>query len=294
MEKLKGCYTALITPFRNGKIDEDAFRKLIDFQIKEGIDGLLVAGSTGEASSLSQNEYFNLIKICTETVRERVPVICGSGTNSTEKSVDMIRELSQFKINGILVIVPYYNKPTQQGMIEHFSRICENTDIPIIVYNIPGRTGINMLPSTLKKIREKCPGVIGVKEASGNLDQVSEIVRIMDENFSVMSGDDSLTLPMMSVGAKGSISVVSNILPGQTSCMCKLFAEGKHKEALEIHKELFPLIKALFIETNPIPVKYATHLMGFCEPSLRLPLTELSNEHRSALKKAMINTGIAL
>ena len=195
-------------------------------------------------------------------------------------------------MDGLLAIVPYYNKPTQEGMTAHFSELAKATRLPIVLYNIPGRTGVNMLPATVLGLRNKFSHIVGIKEASGNLDQVSEIINGADENFAVMSGDDSLTLSMMAVGARGVISVASNVAPAETAQLCELFLKGEVVGAAAIHHNLFPLVKALFLETNPIPVKYAVSLLGFCRPELRLPLTPLSEARRAPLKAAMIKAGI--
>jgi len=292
MLELKGCFTAVITPFKNGGIDREALKKIVKFQLKGGVSGLVPCGSTGEAATLAPEEYLEVIKLTVEEAGGKMPVVPGVGTNSTAKSVEMVKKAAALGIDGLLAVVPYYNKPTQDGMIAHFSEMARATRVPIILYNIPGRTGANMLPATVLALRKKFPNIVGIKEASGNLDQVSEIVNILDRDFAVMSGDDSLTLPMMSVGARGVISVVSNIAPAETAKMCDLFLKGKVKEAAQIHHKLFQLIKKLFIETNPIPVKYAASLLGFCSYELRLPLTPLSAGNRIALKKAMAASGL--
>ncbi len=294
MLTLKGCFTAVITPFKAGKPDLPAFRKLVRTQIRAGINGLVPCGSTGEAATLTPDEYAEVIKAAVDEARGRAPVMPGVGTNSTAKSVEMLKIVEKLGVNGALAIVPYYNKPTQEGMIAHFSELAVATRLPITLYNIPGRTGVNMLPATVLALRKKFSNIIGIKEASGSLDQVSEIVNGADKDFAVMSGDDALTLPMMSVGARGVISVVSNVTPKEMVEMCEEFLQGEIEDAAKLHHRLFGLIKALFVETNPIPVKYAMHLMGYCTPDLRLPLTTLSEKHRDALKKALINAGIKL
>ncbi len=294
MLELKGCFTAVITPFKGGKPDLVAFRKLVREQIKAGVNGLVPCGSTGEAATLTEDEYLEVIKTALDEAKGKVPVVPGVGTNSTAKSAGMMKKVEALGADGVLAIVPYYNKPTQEGMIAHFSAMAEATRLPVILYNIPGRTGVNMLPSTVLALRKKFSNIVGIKEASGLLDQVSEILNGADKDFVVMSGDDSLTLPMMSVGARGVISVTGNVAPGEMSQMCELFLRGEIMEAQKLHRRLFGLIKALFVETNPIPVKYAMHLMGYCSPDMRLPLTTLSVKHRDEVRKALINAGIKL
>ncbi|MBP7796589.1 MAG: 4-hydroxy-tetrahydrodipicolinate synthase, partial [Elusimicrobiales bacterium] len=218
--KIEGCYTAVVTPFKNNKIDFKSYENLLKIQLESGISGVVPCGSTGEGSILSPDEYTDMIKFTVNFFKGKKQVICGFGTNSTEKSLKTLMEINDLGADAILAIVPYYNKPTQNGMIEHFSRIAENTGMEIILYNIPSRTGVNMIPQTVKTLSEKHKNIVAVKEASGNLDQVSEIINICSKDFTVLSGDDSLTLPMMSVGARGVISVASNIIPDDISDMC--------------------------------------------------------------------------
>lgn len=290
--KIQGCFTAIVTPFRNGRVDLGALKKIVRFQVENGINGLVPCGSTGEAATLSPEEYLAVIKTVVAEVKGRVPVVPGVGTNSTAKSVEMVKKVSALGVDGLLAIVPYYNKPTQEGMTAHFSALAKATRLPIILYNIPGRTGVNMLPATVLGLRRKFSNIAGIKEASGSLDQVSEIINGADKAFAVMSGDDSLTLPMMSVGARGGISVVSNVAPAEAAGLCGLFLEGKQAEAAAMYHKLFPLVKALFVETNPIPVKYAVSLLGLCRPEPRLPLTPLSVKNRAALEKALSAAGL--
>ncbi len=294
MLKLEGCFTAIVTPFKGDKPDLEALRRIVRFQIKNGADGLVPCGSTGEAATLSPEEYLEVIRTVVAEAKGKLPVMPGVGTNSTSRSVDMVKKVSALGVDGLLAIVPYYNKPTQSGMRAHFGALAAATRLPIVLYNIPGRTGVNMLPDTALALAAEYSNIVGIKEASGNLDQVSGIVNGAPAGFAVMSGDDSLTLPMMSVGAKGVISVVSNIAPAQVSRMCALFREGRAGEAAETHHRLFPLVKALFVETNPIPVKYAVSLLGLCGPEPRLPLTPFTQKLRPGLKAAMVSAGIKL
>lgn len=294
MIKLEGCFTAIVTPFKGDKPDLEALRDIVRFQVRNGADGLVPCGSTGEAATLSPEEYIEVIKTVVGEAKGNLPVMPGVGTNSTAKSVETVKKVSALGVDGLLAIVPYYNKPTQAGMKAHFGALAAATRLPIVLYNIPGRTGVNMLPSTVLSLAGEYSNIVGIKEASGSLDQVSEIIGGAPEGFSVMSGDDPLTLPMMSVGAKGVISVVSNVAPAQVSRMCALFREGQAGEAADMHHRLFPLVKALFTETNPIPVKYAVSLLKLCGPDPRLPLTPLSRQLRPALKAAMVKAGIKL
>ncbi len=292
MLKLKGCFTAIVTPFRNGRVDLEALKKIVRFQLENGVSGLVPCGSTGEAATLAPEEYLAVIKTVVAAAKGKIPVVPGVGTNSTAKSIEMVVKVSALGVDGLLAIVPYYNKPTQEGMTAHFSALAAATSLPIILYNIPGRTGVNMLPATVLALRKKFSNIAGIKEASGNLDQVSEIINGADADFAVMSGDDSLTLPMLSVGARGVISVVSNVAPAEASRLCGLFLEGNPAGAARLHHKLFPLIKALFVETNPIPVKYAASLLGLCLPEPRLPLTPLTEQNRGALKGALAAAGV--
>ncbi|MDD5208697.1 MAG: 4-hydroxy-tetrahydrodipicolinate synthase [Elusimicrobiales bacterium] len=285
--KIQGCFTAIVTPFKNEAVDFEALKKIVRFQAANGINGLVPCGSTGEAATLTPEEYLEVIKTVVKAAGGKVPVVPGVGTNSTAKSVEMVKKVSALGVDGLLAIVPYYNKPTQEGMTAHFSALAKATALPVILYNIPGRTGVNMLPATVLGLRKKFPNIAGIKEASGSLDQVSEIINGADKDFAVMSGDDALTLPMMSVGARGVISVVSNAAPAEMVRMCRLFMKADLAGASRLHHELFPLIKSLFTETNPIPVKFAVSLLGLCRPEPRLPLTPLTEKNRRTLKKMM-------
>jgi 4-hydroxy-tetrahydrodipicolinate synthase len=291
--KLEGSYVALVTPFdREGRLDEDAYRHLIHRQLKGGTRGLVPCGSTGEAATLMHEEYRRAIEIACDESRGEVPVIAGVGANATWKAVESAREAESLGADALLVLAPYYNKPTPEGIYQHFRAVARESRLPIVVYNIPGRTGVNILPKTLARMAKDLPTIVAVKEAAGSLDQVSEILTLTKPGFTVLSGDDSLTLPMMAVGAKGVVSVVANVAPKQTQALCEAALKGDHKRAAALHLKLFPLIKSLFIETNPIPVKAALSMMGACRPSPRLPLTVLSAENRPALKKALKEFGL--
>jgi 4-hydroxy-tetrahydrodipicolinate synthase len=289
----EGSYVALVTPFDSeGRIDEDAYRALIRRQIKAGTTGLVPCGSTGEAATLTHEEYRRAIEIAMEESRGDVPVMAGVGTNATWKAVELAREAESLGADALLVLAPYYNKPTQEGLYSHFRAVARETRLPVMLYNIPGRTGVNVAPATIARVAKDCANVVAVKEAAGSLDQVSEIVTLTKPSFVVMSGDDSLTLPMLAVGARGVVSVLANVAPKETQALCGLFAKGDLKKARALHLKLFPLIKMLFVETNPIPVKAALELMGLCRAEPRLPLTTLSAAARPALKKALKDCGL--
>ena len=280
-------------PFdREGRLDEDAYRHLIHRQLKGGTRGLVPCGSTGEAATLMHEEYRRAIEIACDESRGEVPVIAGVGTNATWKAVESAREAESLGADALLVLAPYYNKPTQEGIYQHFRAVACESRLPIIAYNIPSRTGVNIAPKTLARLAKDFPSIVAVKEAAGSLDQVSEILTLAKPGFTVLSGDDSLTVPMMSVGAKGVVSVVANIAPKQTQALCAAALKGDYRKAAALHLKLFPLIKSLFIETNPIPVKAALAMMGVCRPEPRLPLTVLSAENRPALKKALKESGL--
>jgi 4-hydroxy-tetrahydrodipicolinate synthase len=283
----KGSIVAIVTPFKNGKVDEKKFRDLIEFQIKNGSSGIVPCGTTGESATLSFEEHDRVIEITIEQVKKRVPVIAGTGSNSTEEAIMLTRHAAKAGADASLQVSPYYNRPTQKGLYEHFRAIAESVDIPIILYNIASRTGVNIEPETIAKLANDCKNIIGVKEASGSLDQMSRIKQLCGKNFDLISGDDSLTLPILSIGGTGIISVVANIVPRDVADLVSEFEKGNIKRAQELHYKLLPLIKAVFIETNPIPVKTAMGLMGMCEPDLRLPMSSMLPENLEKLKKAL-------
>ncbi|MCX7990773.1 MAG: 4-hydroxy-tetrahydrodipicolinate synthase [Proteobacteria bacterium] len=284
----KGAITAIVTPFKEGEVDWKSFEKLIEFQIKEGINGIVPCGTTGESATLSYEEHNKVIEFTVKKVKKRVPVIAGTGANSTEEAIELTEHAKKAGASASLQVCPYYNKPTQEGLYRHFKKIAETVDIPIVLYNIPGRTGINMQPDTIIRLSE-IPNIVAIKEASGSLDQVTEIIKgVKKKNFTVLSGDDSLTLPMMSVGAKGVISVASNIIPKKISKMVKDYLDGKTELAMKAHLDLYELMKTLFIETNPIPVKSALSLMGMIKEEFRLPLCEMSPQNKERLRKVLV------
>ncbi len=288
----KGSIVALVTPFKNDKIDEKKLKELIDFQIKNGTAGIVPCGTTGESATLSTAEHERVIEITIEQVNKRIPVIAGTGSNSTEEAINLTKHAAASGANASLQVSPYYNRPTQKGLYEHFRAVALSVDIPIILYNIASRTGVNIEPETIEKLATDCKNIVGVKEASGNLEQMSRIKALCPENFDLISGDDALTLPVLSIGGTGVISVVANIVPGDVANLVKEFEKGNVRKAQGLHYKLLPLVKAMFIETNPIPVKTAMGLLGMCEPDVRLPLCEMLPENLEKLKKALRDYGL--
>jgi 4-hydroxy-tetrahydrodipicolinate synthase len=283
--------TAIITPFKNGSIDEKAFRGLVEFQIKNGTDAIVPCGTTGESATLSYEEHERLIELAIEITNRRVPVIAGTGSNSTAETIMFTRYAAKAGADAALIISPYYNKPTQEGLYQHYRAVTEAVDIPLILYNVPGRTSINMLPETVARLSE-FKNIIGIKEASGSLKQVSDVIEMSRKGFIVLSGDDFITLPMLVVGAKGGISVTSNVIPKAMSQMCNAFLDGDIKRAVKMHYKMQPLHRAMFLETNPIPVKSALSMMGMIKEEFRLPLVKMKGRNRAVLKKALESYGI--
>lgn len=282
----QGAFTALITPFRDGDIDEPALRNLVEFQIAGGIAGLVPCGTTGEAATMTEAERQQVIEIVIEQAAGRVPVIAGTGGNDTRRTIDATRHAHAAGADGALVVVPYYNKPTQAGLYAHYAAIAEATDLPVMLYNVPGRTGINMSSETTLRLAE-IPTIAGIKEACGSLDQVSELITGAPDGFAVLSGDDSLTLPMMSLGARGVISVAGNIVPGAMSRLASHCQRGQYAQARELHHELFDLMRAMFIDNNPTAVKTAASILGLCSGELRLPLTPMDATQRDRVADAI-------
>ncbi len=285
-ETLAGCYTALITPFRHGEVDESALRTLVERQIAGGVSGLVPCGTTGEAPALTSGEWDRVVSGVVETTAGRIPVLAGTGSNSTTTTIERTRRARVLGADGALIVTPYYNRPTQDGLFAHFAAIADAVDLPLVPYNVPGRTGVNLLPETVVRLAE-IPGIIGIKEASGSLDQASQIVREAPEGFVVLSGDDSLTLPIVSIGGRGVISVVSNIAPEAVSALVAACLAGDMAAARAAHLALFGLVRAMFVETNPVPVKTAAALLGYCTPEVRLPLAPLSESARRRVEQAL-------
>jgi 4-hydroxy-tetrahydrodipicolinate synthase len=282
---------AVVTPFKDGRVDEVKVRELVEFHIKNGTDVLVPCGTTGESPTLSHDEHRRVIELAIQTANKRIPVVAGTGSNSTAEAIDLTRFAKNAGADGALVVLPYYNKPTQQGLIAHCRAIADAVELPLILYNIPGRTGINMLPETLAVLADH-PNIVGMKEATGNLEQMTHDIVLCGAKLSFLSGDDTLTLPLMAVGGKGVISVVANIVPRDVADLTRAFLSGDWKRARELHLKLFPLCQAMFCETNPIPVKTAMALMGMIGGELRMPLCPMSEANLSKLKAAMRAYGL--
>ena len=285
----KGCATAIITPLTSdgGAVDFDSFKKLIEFQIKNEVDAIVVLGTTGAPSTLSEVEREEVLRFAVKTVAGRIPVIAGAGSNSTQEAVENCKKYQQLGADALLCVTPYYNKCTQSGLVEHFSKIAEATTLPIILYNVPQRTGLNMLPKTVKELL-KHKNIVALKEANSDIDQVAEVIKLCP-SLDVYAGNDSMALPVMALGGKGVISVASNVVPKQMKGLCKAFFKKDLTRAQKIQLELLPLIRALFCETSPIPTHAALNLMGKCKQTLRLPLTPMEEKNRELLKKELEN-----
>ncbi len=282
-----GAFTAIVTPFKGGNVDEDALKKLIRFNIDGGVSGLVPCGTTGESPTLDHDEHNRVIELTVKEAAGQVKVIAGTGSNSTSEAIALTRHAKEVGADGALMVSPYYNKPPQEGLYEHFKKVAETVDIPIVLYNIQGRTAVNIANETVQKLSE-IPNIVGVKEASGNIMQISEVIRITPPDFHVLSGDDGITFPLMALGGKGVISVVTNIVPDKMSALAKSMLEGKIDEGRAIHFEISELCQAMLsIDTNPIPVKAALGLMGKITPEHRLPLCPPSPEKLEKLKKIL-------
>ena len=286
-----GAISAVVTPFRDGEVDEPRLRELIEWQIQEGVDGIVPCGSTGESATLSHAEHERVIRIAVEQARRRVPVLAGTGSNSTAEALRLTRYAREAGADGALMISPYYNRPTQEGIYRHYKTIAASVDLPIIAYNIPSRTGSNVTAETLQRL-SALSNIVAVKEAAGSMDQVSDMRRLCGERFTILSGDDSLTVPMMALGAKGVISVLSNVMPRETHELAAAALAGDFARAREIHYRTLALMRALFLETNPIPVKQALSFMGKCSAEMRMPLTQMSETAAEKLRGAMKEIGL--
>lgn len=291
----KGSFVALVTPFKNGSINEKKLMELVEWHIAEKTDGLVPVGTTGESATLSHEEHARVIEVVTKAARKRIPVIAGTGSNSTKEAIDLTGHAKDLGVDGVLSVNPYYNRPTQDGLIAHFSAIAQTVNIPVVLYNIPSRTGVNLNPESVVELVNKNKNIVGIKEATGSMDQASEIRQRTPDSFCILSGDDSLTLPLMSIGASGVISVAANMIPGDISKLCRLVFEGKFKEAKELHLKLFPLIKSLFIETNPSPLKTAMFEAGLIDDeSMRLPMVNVKADTRKKIIAAMKDYGVKI
>lgn len=284
-----GAFTALITPFKSGEVDMEALESLVEFQINQGIHGLVPCGTTGETPTLSEEEDRQIIETVARVANGRVPIIAGTGSNSTQSAIKYTQMAEEAGANASLHVAPYYNKPSQEGLFQHFATIAQNTGLPIILYNIPGRTSVTISAETVARLAE-IPNIVGIKEATGSMDMTSQIRHYCGEEFAILSGDDSLTLPILALGGNGVISVASNIAPGAIANMVDAFRYGEIERAQELHYQLFDLFRALFLETNPVPVKTAASIMGFCSDEFRLPLVPMAEENISRLKEVLDST----
>lgn len=287
----EGIATALITPITENGIDYDAFGRLIDWQIAEGVNALVIAGTTGEGSTLTDEEHKEVIAYSVRKAGGRVPIIAGTGSNDTAYALELTRFACEVGVDGVLVVTPYYNKATQNGLIKLFTQIADESTVPVILYNVPSRTGVNIEPKTVATLADH-PNINAIKEASGNISNIAEIAALCGDKINIYSGNDDQIVPIMSLGGKGCISVLSNVAPAESVAICDRFFEGKVKESCELQLKYLPLINALFSEVNPIPVKAAMAAMGFCEDYLRLPLTSMEEAHKKVLLDEMRNLGI--
>ncbi len=286
-----GSLVAIVTPFKKGKVDEKALGDLIDWQIAQGTHGIVPCGTTGESATLTHEEHTRVVAFTVEATRGRVPVIAGSGSNSTDEAITLTKHAKKAGADGALLITPYYNKPTQEGLYRHYKAVAEAVDLPIVLYNIPGRTSVNMLPPTVARLAS-IKNIVAIKEGSGSLQQVSDVIQACGERMVVLSGDDALTLPMMAIGARGVITVTANIAPKDMAKMTNAFEAGKLAEARKLHYKMSPLFAALFYETNPIPVKEALGMMGRCSAELRLPLCPMAVDTKEKLSRALKDYGL--
>ena len=288
----QGSIVALVTPFRSGRVDEVKLKELVEMHVAQGTDGIVPCGTTGESPTLSHDEHRRVVEIVIEAARGRLHVIAGTGSNATSEAIELTGHAKKAGATGALVVNPYYNKPTQEGLYRHFRAVAEAVDIPILLYNIAGRTAVNLETDTLVSLVKDCPNIVGVKEASGSLDQMTQVILSCGPDFSVLSGDDNITLPLMSVGGRGVISVIANFVPRETAEMTHAALAGDWKLARELHLKLFPLARAAFMETNPIPVKEAMGMMGMLEPEFRLPMCPMGAANRERLRAVLVQHGL--
>ncbi len=287
----RGAMVAIVTPFKNDQIDEKALRELIEFQIANGTDAIVPCGTTGESATLTHEEHDRVIEITIDAVKKRVPIIAGTGSNNTAEALRLTKHAYEAGADGALIVCPYYNRPTQEGLYQHFKTIAESVPIPILPYNIPSRTGVNLIPEMVAKLA-KIKNIVGIKEASGSIKQMSDVINLCDKDFAVLSGDDIFTLPLMAMGGTGIISVISNVAPADMAGLVDAFAAGDMIRAKVLHHKMSSLIDALFIEVNPIPVKAALALMGKIKYEYRLPLCKMADANFEKLKKVMVNYGL--
>ena len=281
-----GTFTALVTPFRNGEVDVEALEGMVEFQLQHGVSGLVPCGTTGETPAMSEAEDRVVVETVVRITNGRVPVIAGTGSNSTDMAIKYTKMAREVGADGSLQVAPYYNKPTQEGLYRHFAAIAESTELPLVLYNIPGRTGVTISAETMARLAE-IPNIVGVKDSTLSMNMISDVIRLCGEEFDVLSGDDPMTLPLVALGGRGVISVASNVAPGAVSDMVRAVLEGDWERGRELHYELLPLFRALFVETNPIPVKTAASLLGLCSDEMRLPLVPMEGENLRALQEIL-------
>ncbi|MEW5744522.1 MAG: 4-hydroxy-tetrahydrodipicolinate synthase [Nitrospirota bacterium] len=279
----KGSIVAIVTPFKNGKFDEKAYGDLIEWHIAQGTHGIVPCGTTGEASTLGFEEHYRVIEVAVKAANKRIPVIAGTGANATDEAIELTQKAKKLGADGALMVTPYYNKPTQEGLYRHYKAVADKVKLPIVLYNVPGRTAVNMLPPTVARLME-CKNIVAIKEATGDMKQVSEVIRLCGDRIAVISGDDFTTLPLLALGGKGVISVSANVAPKDVAEMCNAWERGDIAKARELHYKLEPLNAAMFIETNPIPVKTALAMMGKIKEEFRMPLCEMSAANRDKLR----------
>jgi 4-hydroxy-tetrahydrodipicolinate synthase len=287
-----GTYTAIVTPFKNGKVDEPALKRLVQSQIRGGVDGVVPVGTTGESPTLDYDEHVEVIERTVEYAAGRIKVLAGTGGNSTSEAIYLTKGAEEVGADGSLQVAPYYNKPTQEGLFQHFKAIAQETRLPIVLYSVPGRCGIEISVETTRRLAKACRNIVGIKEAGGSADRVSQLRAALGPKFTILSGDDSLTLPFMSVGAHGVVSVASNVIPREVADMVRAFAAGKVAAAQRLHDRFYPLFKDLFIETNPIPVKAALAMLGLVDEEFRLPLVPMNPRNRETLRATLKACGV--
>jgi 4-hydroxy-tetrahydrodipicolinate synthase len=290
----QGSIVAMVTPFRNGRIDESKVKELVDLHVKSGTDAIVPCGTTGESPTLSHDEHHHMVEMTIAAAAGRIPIVAGTGSNSTSEAIALTKHAEKAGAQGALVVNPYYNKPTQEGLYRHFRAVADETALPILVYNIQGRTAVNIETPTMKRLARDCKNIVGVKEASGSLDQMSQVILACGPDFAVISGDDNITLPLLAIGGKGVISVIANIVPRETSEMVHAALDGDWKRARDLHYKLFPLARAAFLETNPIPIKEAMAMAGMLEPEFRLPMCRMGDANREKLRGILAAYGITI
>ena len=291
-QTFQGSFVAMVTPFRNGKVDEAKLRELVELHVTHGTDGLIPCGTTGESPTLSHDEHRRVVETVIEAARGRIRVIAGTGSNSTAEAIELTKHAERAGAAGALVVNPYYNKPTQDGLYRHFRAVAESVAIPVVLYNIQSRTAINVETDTMARLARDVKNIVGVKEASGSLDQMSQVIAVCGPDFSVLSGDDNITLPLLAIGGSGVVSVIANIVPRETADLVHAALEGDWKRARDLHYRLFPLARAAFLETNPIPIKEAMAMAGMLEPEFRLPMCRMGDANREKLRAILKPYGL--